>query len=56
MNIDLSEKSIDLFKIARPKDINLNFGVGSKNETLDYFYKYVVLQIILLMLNLQKNF
>ena len=38
MNIDLSKKSIDLFKIARPKDINLNFGVGSKNETLDYFY------------------
>jgi len=38
MNIDLSKKSIDLFKIARPKDINLNFGVGSKNEILDYFY------------------
>ena len=38
MNIDLSKKSIDLFKIARPKDININFGVGSKNETLDYFY------------------
>ncbi len=38
MNIDLSKKSIDLFKIMRPKDINLNFGVGSKNETLDYFY------------------
>ena len=38
MNIDLSKKSVDLFKIARPKDINLNFGVGSKNETLDYFY------------------
>ncbi len=38
MNIDLSKKSIDLFKIRRPRDINLNFGVGSKNETLDYFY------------------
>ena len=38
INIDLSKKSIDLFKIARPKDINLNFGVGGKNEVLDYFY------------------
>jgi len=38
MNIDLSEKSIDLFNICRPDDINLNFGVGSKNETLNYFY------------------
>jgi len=38
MNIDLSKKSIDLFNICRPKDINLNFGVGSKNETLDYYY------------------
>ena len=38
MNIDLSKKSIDLFKIARPNDINLNFGVGSKNEILEYFY------------------
>jgi len=38
MNIDLSKKSIDLFKIRRPRDINLNFGVGSKNEILEYFY------------------
>ena len=38
MNIDLSKRSIDLFNICRPKDTNLNFGVGSKNETLEYFY------------------
>ena len=38
MNIDLSKKSIDLFNICRPRDINLNYGAGSKNETLEYFY------------------
>ena len=38
MNIDLSKKSIDLFNICRSKDVNVNLGVGSKNETLDYFY------------------
>ena len=49
MNIDLSKKSIDLFKIARPNDINLNFGVGSKNEILEYFYnKQVILDMSIL--------
>ena len=56
MNIDLSEKSIDLFKIARPKDINLNFGVGSKNETLDYFYNKEVFANNTFDIDFAKNF
>ena len=30
INIDLSKTSIDLFKIARPRDINLNFAISNK--------------------------
>ena len=37
INIDISKKTTDLFKISRPKDINLNFAVGSKNKN-GYFY------------------
>ena len=56
MNIDLSKKSIDLFKIARPKDINLNFGVGSKNETLDYFYNKKAFPNNTFNIDFAKNF
>jgi FkbM family methyltransferase len=56
MNIDLSKKSIDLFKIARPKDTNLNFGVGSKNETLDYFYNKKAFANNTFNIDFAKNF
>ena len=40
INIDISKKSIDLFKIARKKDINLNVGIGNKiGESEAYFQK-----------------
>ena len=44
VNIDLSKKSIDLFNIYRPKDINLNFGVGKENCLLEYFYNKEIFQ------------
>jgi FkbM family methyltransferase len=56
MNIDLSKESIDLFKIVRPKDINLNFGVGSKNETLEYFYSKNVFLNNTFDIDFAKNF
>ena len=56
MNIDLSKKSIDLFKIARPGDINLNFGVGSKNEILDYFYNKKIFPNNTFNANFAKSF
>jgi FkbM family methyltransferase len=39
INIDISEKSIDLFKISRNKDINLNIGIGDKDEISEAYFK-----------------
>ena len=38
MNIDLSDESIDLFNISRPKDINLNLAIGEKKEKKYFYY------------------
>ena len=38
LNIDLSKKSVDLFNISRPRDLNLNYGVGDKNCEMEFFY------------------
>jgi FkbM family methyltransferase len=39
INIDISKKSIDLFKINRKKDINLNIGIGNKNKISEAYFK-----------------
>ena len=39
LNIDINKKSIELFKIARPKDINLNIAVGDINKKQTFYYK-----------------
>tara|TARA_A100001011_G_C13977185_1_gene701744 strand:- start:50 stop:724 length:675 start_codon:yes stop_codon:yes gene_type:complete len=39
INIDISKKSIDLFKITRKKDINLNIGIGNKNKVSEAYFK-----------------
>ena len=40
INIDISKKSIDLFNIARKRDVNLNIGAGNKNQiSTGYFQK-----------------
>ena len=36
-NIDLSKTSIDLFNIARPKDININCAVSNFSGDTHYF-------------------
>ena len=39
VNIDLDKKNIDLFKISRPRDINLNFAISDKQQEVElYFY------------------
>lgn len=38
LNIDISKDSINLFKIARPKDTNLNIGISNKKGE-DYYYQ-----------------
>ena len=37
INIDLSKKTIDLFEIARPKDINLNLAVSDKKKKITIY-------------------
>tara|TARA_B110000259_G_scaffold124280_1_gene140766 strand:+ start:102 stop:815 length:714 start_codon:yes stop_codon:yes gene_type:complete len=37
VNIDISKTSIDLFKIARPKDININCAIGKVTEETIFF-------------------
>tara|TARA_Y100001958_G_C21136551_1_gene476438 strand:+ start:93 stop:794 length:702 start_codon:yes stop_codon:yes gene_type:complete len=37
MNIDLSKTSIDLFKIARPNDLNICCAISNKTEKKTYF-------------------
>jgi FkbM family methyltransferase len=39
VNIDINKKSIDLFKIAREKDINLNIGIGKKNKVSKAYFQ-----------------
>ena len=38
VNIDLDKKNIDLFKIARPKDINLNYAISDIEKEVDLFF------------------
>ena len=39
INIDLDKKNIDLFNIARPNEINLNYAISNKvSEASLYFY------------------
>ena len=38
LNLDLSEKTIDLFNLSRPRDTNLNYGVGDKNCEIEFYY------------------
>ena len=39
INIDINKKSVDLFKIARKNDINLNIAVGSKNKISNIYFQ-----------------
>ena len=39
INIDINKISIDLFNIARPKDINLNIAISNKKEKKIFYYK-----------------
>jgi FkbM family methyltransferase len=56
INIDISKKSIDLFKIARKDDINLNIGVGTKDEVLVAYFKKDLFHANTLDYEHNKNF
>ena len=38
INIDLDKKNIDLFKIARPDDFNLNYAISDTEKEVDLFF------------------
>ena len=38
INIDLDKKNIELFKIARPRDINLNYAISDVEKEVDLFF------------------
>ena len=38
INIDLDKKNIDLFKIARPDDFNLNYAISDSEKEVDLFF------------------
>ena len=38
INIDLDEKNINLFKLARPNDVNLNFAISDSEKEVDLFF------------------
>ena len=40
IKVDISKRSIDLNKIIRKRDINLNISVGNEEKTIDSFIFY----------------
>ena len=56
INVDINKKSIDLFDIARPNDVNLNVAIGDKNKTQTYYYKNIIHPMNTLNKNFAKRF
>ncbi|MDC1112474.1 FkbM family methyltransferase [Candidatus Pelagibacter sp.] len=44
LNLDISKKTIDLFNISRPRDLNLNYGIGDTNCEMEFYYNKDVFQ------------
>ena len=45
VNIDTSQFSIDLFNYMRPKDLNYNFAISDKTESIKVFYQKELSQL-----------
>ena len=45
INIDTSQFSIDLFNYMRPKDLNYNFAISDKTESIKVFYQKELSQL-----------
>ena len=55
VNIDLDRKNIDLFKITRPNDINLNYAVSDKEGETDFYFYTFTLNNIFEKINFNEN-
>ena len=55
INIDTSTFSIDLFNYLRPDDLNYNFAVSDKNETIKLYYQKELSQISTTEINQAKK-
>ena len=55
INIDLNKTSIDLFKKARKKDINLNLAISNKSKKIKYYYRKNINMLNTINLKFAKN-
>ena len=55
INIDANKTSIDLFNIARPKDLNICAAISDKNSDIDFFIDHKLAPINTLDKSVQKK-
>ena len=55
-NVDINKKSIDLFNIARPNDINLNIAIGDINKIQTFYFKNKIHPMNTLNIEFAKRF
>tara|TARA_B100000945_G_C20245882_1_gene532167 strand:- start:97 stop:804 length:708 start_codon:yes stop_codon:yes gene_type:complete len=55
VNIDANKTSIDLFNIARPKDLNICAAVSDNNSNIDFFIDHKLAPINTLDKSMQKK-
>jgi FkbM family methyltransferase len=56
INVDINKKSIDLFDMARPNDLNLNIAIGSKDKMQIFYYKNIIYPMNTLNKDFAKRF
>ena len=42
INVDVNKTSIELFNIARKKDINLNIAISNSSKKVKVFFRYLI--------------
>ena len=55
INIDLNKTSIDLFKKARNKDLNLNFAISNNSKKIKFYFRKNINMLNTINKNFAKN-
>ena len=55
INIDLNKISIDLFKKARKKDVNLNFAISNNSKKIKFYFRKNINMLNTINKNFAKN-